>query len=81
MAAHQDSPSLGFSRQEHWSGLPELVILPANGEAGDLSPAEPDKPGKKGCGGVVGSAIALTSLLGIALAGVLTAKKFRKKED
>ena len=21
-AAHQDSPSLGFSRQEHWSGLP-----------------------------------------------------------
>ena len=22
MAAHQGSPSLGFSRQEHWSGLP-----------------------------------------------------------
>ena len=22
MAAHQDLPSLGFSRQEHWSGLP-----------------------------------------------------------
>ena len=22
MAAHQVSPSLGFSRQEHWSGLP-----------------------------------------------------------
>ena len=22
MAAHQSSPSLGFSRQEHWSGLP-----------------------------------------------------------
>ena len=22
MAAHQASPSLGFSRQEHWSGLP-----------------------------------------------------------
>ena len=22
MAAHQTSPSLGFSRQEHWSGLP-----------------------------------------------------------
>ena len=21
-AAHQASPSLGFSRQEHWSGLP-----------------------------------------------------------
>ena len=24
MAAHQDPPSLGFSRQEHWSGLPFL---------------------------------------------------------
>ena len=22
MAAHQASPSLGFSRQEHWNGLP-----------------------------------------------------------
>ena len=22
MAAHQDPPALGFSRQEHWSGLP-----------------------------------------------------------
>ena len=22
MAAHQDPPSLGFSRQDHWSGLP-----------------------------------------------------------
>ena len=22
LAAHQDTPSLGFSRQEHWSGLP-----------------------------------------------------------
>ena len=22
MAAHRDPPSLGFSRQEHWSGLP-----------------------------------------------------------
>ena len=22
MAAHQDPPSLGLSRQEHWSGLP-----------------------------------------------------------
>ena len=22
MAAHQTPPSLGFSRQEHWSGLP-----------------------------------------------------------
>ena len=24
MAAHQALPSLGFSRQEHWSGLPFL---------------------------------------------------------
>ena len=24
MAAHQCPPSLGFSRQEHWSGLPFL---------------------------------------------------------
>ena len=24
MAAHQVAPSLGFSRQEHWSGLPFL---------------------------------------------------------
>ena len=23
-AAHQAPPSLGFSRQEHWSGLPSL---------------------------------------------------------
>ena len=22
LTAHQDPPSLGFSRQEHWSGLP-----------------------------------------------------------
>ena len=22
MAAHQDPPSLGFSKQEYWSGLP-----------------------------------------------------------
>ena len=30
MAAHQASPSLGFSRQEHWSGLlfPSPVLLP-----------------------------------------------------
>ena len=27
MAAHQGSLSLGFSRQEHWSGLP-LASLP-----------------------------------------------------
>ena len=33
MAAHQTPPSLGFSRQEHWSGLPfpspeELFLKP-----------------------------------------------------
>ena len=27
MAAHQASPSLGFSRQEHWSGLPLFLVL------------------------------------------------------
>ena len=26
-AAHQAPPSLGFSRQEHWSGLPFLALL------------------------------------------------------
>ena len=26
MAAHQAPLSLGFSRQEHWSGLPFLVV-------------------------------------------------------
>ena len=26
MAAHQAPPSLGFSRQEHWSGLPFKTI-------------------------------------------------------
>ena len=27
-AAHQAPPSLGFSRQEHWSGLPRPPDLP-----------------------------------------------------
>ena len=27
MAAHQALPSLGFSRQEYWSGLPSTQIL------------------------------------------------------
>ena len=26
MAAHQAPPSLGFSRQEHWSGLPKIKL-------------------------------------------------------
>ena len=31
MAAHQAHPSLGFSRQEHWSGLPfPLGQIPAD---------------------------------------------------
>jgi len=28
MAAHQAPPSLGFSRQEHWSGLPFPSPMP-----------------------------------------------------
>ena len=31
MAAHQAPPSLGFSRQEHWSGLP----FPSSGDLPD----------------------------------------------
>ena len=27
MAAHEAPPSLGFSRQEHWSGLPDDRIV------------------------------------------------------
>ena len=27
MIAHQGPPSLGFSRQEHWSGLPFLSLM------------------------------------------------------
>ena len=37
-AAHQASPSLGFSRQEHWSGLP--LPSPAIRETQVQSPAE-----------------------------------------
>ena len=36
-AAHQAPPSLGFSRQEHWSGVP----LPSLGETQLASPAYP----------------------------------------
>ena len=32
MAAHQASPSLGFSRQEHWSGLPFLQCMKVKSE-------------------------------------------------
>ena len=33
MAAHQAPPSLGFSRQEHWSGLPfPLIVFDTAGE-------------------------------------------------
>ena len=28
MAAHQAPPSLGFSRKEHWSGLPDILKTP-----------------------------------------------------
>ena len=33
MTAHQAPPSLGFSRQEHWSGLPfpsPQILMPTN---------------------------------------------------
>ena len=38
-AAHQAPPSLGFSRQEHWSGLP----FPSPGDPPDLG-TEPGFP-------------------------------------
>ena len=51
--AHQDPPSMGFSRQQHWSGLPfpSPGYLPNPGRKpgsptlqADASPSEP--PGK-----------------------------------
>ena len=56
-----------------------LVILPQNGEAGDLSPVEPNK--KKGCFGEVGAVVLMTSVVGLALAGLLCVKALRKKEE
>ena len=53
----------------------ELAILPANGEAGDLSPK------KKGCFGDIGPAIALTSLFALAFGCVVAVKGLRKKEE
>lgn len=55
-----------------------LVILPQNGEAGDLSPV---KPAKKGCGGEISAAILATAVMGIALAGLLTVRSLRKREE
>ena len=45
-AAHQAPPSLAFSRQERWSGLP----FNSRGERGPLLPLEarPDSPGESG---------------------------------
>ena len=59
----------------------ELVIKPANGEAGGKDPGE-EKSGKGGCGGEISavSAIAMTSLLGLAIAGILAVRSYRKKE-
>ena len=54
----------------------ELAILPANGEAGDKSP----KGCAGGCSGTM-NVIAITSLLGVALAGLLTVRGLRKKEE
>ena len=39
-AAHQAPPSMGFSRQEHWSGLP----FPSPGDADALPSKLPGKP-------------------------------------
>jgi len=45
MAAHQAPPSLGFSRQEHWSGLPfpsQFEQIPGNSEGwGNLACCSP----------------------------------------
>ena len=41
-AAHQAPPSLGFSRQEHWSGLPFLALL----TVAKLSPAVMTQTGR-----------------------------------
>ena len=53
-----------------------MVVLPVNGEAGDLSP----KGCAGGCNGMV-SAFAISSLLGIALAGVLAVRGYHKKKE
>ena len=55
-----------------------LVILPANGEAGDLSPVAPKK---KGCGGEIGAVVLMTSVFGLALTGLVAIKALRKKEE
>ena len=54
----------------------ELKVLPANGEAGDMSP----KGCAGGCSGTM-NVIAITSLLGVALAGLLVIRGLRKKEE
>ena len=54
----------------------EIKVLPANGAAGDKSP----KGCAGGCNGTMGT-IALVSLLGVALAGVLTVRGLRKKKE
>jgi len=47
MAAHQAPPSLGFSRQEHWSGLPfpsprrETEVAQSCPTLGDLMDCSP----------------------------------------
>ena len=54
----------------------EIRVLPVNGEQGDKSP----KGCAGGCNGTMGT-IALVSLLGVALAGVLTVRGLRKKKE
>ena len=61
----------------------ELVILPVNGEAGGTDPGEEKTAKGGGCGGEISaiSAVAMTTLLGIALAGILAIRSYRKKEE
>ena len=40
MAAHQAPPSLGFSRQEHWSGLP----FPSPTRESEVAQSNPQRP-------------------------------------
>ena len=42
MAAHQAPPSLGFSRQEHWSGLPFPMKVKSESEVAQPCPTPGD---------------------------------------
>ena len=62
-AAHQASPSLGFSRQEHWSGLPfPSPMHESESEVAQLCPTLSDP---------MDCSLPGSSILGIFQAGVL----------